>query len=213
VAVTDVLARIAEIQSLTAPVVTAPPASSPAAFQALLGELGSSPLVGALPSSAAAVLPMSTVSAPAWLSSGAAGQRALAFAQAEVGQAESPPGSNDSPRIAMYRSAVTGAYGGAPWCAYFVSWAAAAAGAPIGEEGQGYGAVEDVAAWGARTGRLLPAGATPQPGDLILYGGRHIGIVESVNLDGSLTTIEGNHLDAVSRVQRSPAEATGYVRL
>lgn len=211
-AVTDVLARIAEIHSLTAPGVATPLASPPVGFEALLGDLGASSPAGTLPAAIPAA-PLSALQTPAWLTSGAAGQRALAFAQAEVGQAESPPGSNDSPRIATYRSAVAGAYPGAPWCAYFASWAAASAGAPIGEEGQGYGAVEDVAAWGARTGRLLPAGATPQPGDLILYGGRHIGIVESVNLDGSLTTIEGNHQNAVSRVQRSPTEATGYVRL
>jgi hypothetical protein len=34
-----------------------------------------------------------------------------------------------------------------------------------------------------------------------------------VNADGTLTTVEGNYANAVSRVNRSPAEATGYVRL
>jgi hypothetical protein len=55
--------------------------------------------------------------------------------------------------------------------------------------------------------------ALPQPGDLILFGGRHVGIVESVNGDGSLATVEGNHQDAVSRVQRGRFEGTGFVRL
>lgn len=130
-----------------------------------------------------------------------------------MGQGEVPPGSNDGPRIAVYRAAVAGSYAGAPWCAYFVSWAAAAAGAPLGELGQGFGSVAQIRDWAARTGRLLPAGAAPQRGDLILFGDRHVGIVESVNADGSLTTIEGNHGNAVERVRRSPAEATGYVRL
>src|SRR5262245_8544854 len=59
-----------------------------------------------------------------------AGMRAVEFARGEVGQAEQPPGSNDSPRIAQYREAVTGA-GVGPWCADFVSWAARQAGAPL----------------------------------------------------------------------------------
>jgi hypothetical protein len=143
----------------------------------------------------------------------APGQRALAIATGELGVAEDPPGSNDSARIADYRSAVAGSYAGAPWCAYFVSWAAREAGAPLGDAGEGFGAVEQIAAWASRTGRLVPPGTPPSPGDLILFGGRHVGIVESVNPDGSLTTIEGNEDDAVRRVQRAASEATGYVRL
>ena len=71
----------------------------------------------------------------------------------------------------------------------------------------------EIASWAQRTGRYLPAGSAPQPGDLILFGSEHVGLVESVNPDGSLTTIEGNSSDAVSRVHRMPGEATGYVRL
>jgi len=143
----------------------------------------------------------------------APGARALAAATGELGVVEEPPGSNDGARIADYRSAVAGSYAGAPWCAYFVSWAAAHAGAPIGDAGQGLGSVEEIAAWAGRTGRLLPAGAVPSPGDLILFGGRHVGLVESIAPDGSLTTIEGNKDEAVRRVQRAAGEATGFVRL
>ena len=67
-----------------------------------------------------------------------AGRRSQ-LAQAEVGVAEQPPGSNDSPRIAQYRQATAGS-GVGPWCAYFVSWAARQAGAPLGDQGQGFGA-------------------------------------------------------------------------
>src|SRR5262245_53394984 len=95
-----------------------------------------------------------------------AGTRALSIAQGEIGVAEEPPGSNDSPRIAEYRTATAGAYAGAPWCAYFVSWATAQAGSPIGDNGEGHGAVEGVADWASRTGRLLPPTEEPQPGDL-----------------------------------------------
>jgi len=145
---------------------------------------------------------------------GSPGARALAAAQAEVGQAEQPPGSNDSPRIAQYRQA-TGGSGVGPWCAYFTSWAAREAGVPVGEQGQGFGAVAAVDGWAKRTGRSLPAGSVPQPGDLIVWGGRHIGIVESVGADGSIHTIEGNSSDSVARrtYGRDGGGATGYVRL
>ncbi|HEX4689180.1 MAG TPA: CHAP domain-containing protein [Solirubrobacteraceae bacterium] len=152
--------------------------------------------------------------APAGAGGTNAGRAALAFAEREVGQAEQPPGSNDSARIATYRNATAGS-GVGPWCAYFVSWAARQAGAPLGEQGQGFGAVADVAAWAQRTGRSLPAGSKPQPGDLIVWGSRHVGIVESVDAGGSIHTIEGNSSDRVSRRTYGPdgGGATSYVRL
>jgi CHAP domain len=143
-----------------------------------------------------------------------AGRAALAFAQAEVGQAEQPPGSNDSPRIAQYRQATAGS-GVGPWCAYFVSWAARQAGVPLGDQGQGFGRVDDVWGWAERTGRATPAaGAQPQPGDLIVWD-EHIGIVESVGADGSINTVEGNSSDRVSKRTYGPdgGGAVGYVRL
>ncbi|HVW90727.1 MAG TPA: CHAP domain-containing protein [Gaiellaceae bacterium] len=146
-------------------------------------------------------------------SSSTVGQRALAAAESQLGVSEQPPGSNDGPGLETYRDAVAGAAPGEPWCAYFASWAAAQAGAPIGANGQGLGSVSEITDWAASTGRLLPSTATPQPGDLILFGDRHVGLVESVNADGTLTTVEGNYANAVSRVTRSPGEATGYVRL
>jgi hypothetical protein len=55
----------------------------------------------------------------------------------------------------------------------------------------------------------------PDSGDLIVWGGRHIGIVESVDPDGSIHTIEGNSSNAFSRRSYGPdgGGATGYVRL
>jgi hypothetical protein len=162
----------------------------------------------AVPSPAA---PLTSVSTPA--SDASAGARALAIAEGEVGQTEQPPGSNDGPRLAVYRSATAGAAAGQPWCAYFVSWAAAQAGAPIGDGGSGLGSVAQIRDWAQRTGRLMPSSSTPAPGDLMLFGDEHVGMVESVNPDGSLTTIEGNYGNAVTRVHRSRSEATDYVHL
>jgi len=143
-----------------------------------------------------------------------AGLAALNLARAEVGVAEQPPGSNDSPRIAQFRQATAGS-GVGPWCAYFVSWAAREAGVPLGDQGQGFGRVDDVYAWAQRVGKAQPASAgPPQPGDLIVWD-EHIGIVESVLPDGQIQTVEGNSSDQVSRRvhDASGGGAIGYVRL
>ena len=200
--VQSVMARIAEINGMLAPPQAQAAQAAPtttfgsALNQAAPGVAGAAPL--------------------GWQAAGGgtAGQRMLAAAQAELGQAEQPPGSNDSPRIAEYRTATAGSNVG-PWCAFFVSWAAKQAGAPVGEMGQGFGAVSALHAWGQRTGRALPPGTTPQAGDIIVWGGRHIGIVEAVLPDGRIQTIEGNSSDQVSRRTYGPdgGGATGYVRL
>jgi hypothetical protein len=206
------------------------PAGSPQPAAALASATLGSSALGLVPSSAPGLGPLSLLggsTVPAYLTSAVqaaptattfpdgttAGARALAAAETQVGATEQPPGSNDGPQLAAYRSAVAGAEPGEPWCAYFASWAAQQAGAPLGSNGQGLGSVGEIADWAASTGRLLSASATPQPGDLILFGDRHIGLVESVNPNGTLTTVEGNYANAVTRVTRSPGEATGFVRL
>jgi CHAP domain-containing protein len=140
--------------------------------------------------------------------------RMVAMAQAEVGQAEQPPGSNNSPRIATYRSATAGAPGPGPWCAYFTSWLARGAGVPVGDHGQGFGSVDALYAWAQKSGRAIPtsSGQNPKPGDLIVWD-EHIGIVESVKPDGSIQTIEGNSSDRVSRRVHAKGDAIGYVRM
>ena len=136
--------------------------------------------------------------------------------EARRGVAEQPPGSNDSPRIAQYRQATAGS-GVGPWCAYFTSWAARETGVPLGDNGQGFGRVDDVYAWAQKAGKAIPntgADVKPQPGDLIVWD-EHIGVVESVGTDGTINTIEGNSSDQVSRRSYPPGQrpAIGYVRL
>jgi CHAP domain len=198
-----VIARIAEIDQIVAP-------KPPAAPSSTSGQSG-------FLSSLNGVQYSSSLAAPAGVpTAGGGASGTLAAAQAEVGQAEQPPGSNDSPRIAEYRTATAGS-GVGPWCAYFVSWASAQAGTPLGEAGQGFGSVSALYSWAQRTGRATPAGpgVRPNPGDLIVWGGRHVGIVESVDADGSIHTIEGNSSNAVSRRTYGPdgGGATGYVRV
>jgi len=196
------LQRVVQIQGLLSP----PPPPPPPAVTGTPSAFGQALQAAGQPGAAIAPMPASGGTP--------GGRAALAAAQAEVGQAEQPPGSNDSPRIGQYRQATAGS-GVGPWCAYFVSWAARQAGTPIGDQGQGYGRVDDVWAWGERTGRAIPAAnALPQSGDLIVWD-EHIGIVESVGPDGTINTVEGNSSDQVSRRSYAPGErpAVGYVRL
>jgi hypothetical protein len=199
-----ILERIAQIDQIVAP---KPPAST-----------GGSPSAGFLTALNDGIQRGTSLAAPAAApaAQGTGGAGALAAAQSQVGVSEQPPGSNDGPQIAEYRTATAGS-GVGPWCAYFTSWAAAQAGVPLGEAGQGFGSVSALYGWAQRTGRATPAGpgVQPNPGDLIVWGGEHIGIVESVDPDGSIHTIEGNSSNAVSRRTYGPdgGGATGYVRL
>jgi hypothetical protein len=97
------------------------------------------------------------------------------------------------------------------WCAKFVSWVLAHAGVPIRADGP-----KDLT-------RLVAPVTTPRPGDLVfidLFPGRegagitHVGIVEAVEPDGSVRTIEGNTSgsETVARAVRRGAEIAGFGR-
>jgi hypothetical protein len=167
----------------------------------------------------AETLRLANSSLPAPVSLGApsesAGARIVAIAESQLGQTEQPPGSNESPAIAQYRTATVGAIPGAPWCAYFASWVARQAGEPLGAQGQGIGDVSDIWSWAQSTGRAIPngPGVVPKPGDLIVFGGEHVGIVRGILPNGQIATIEGNYENRVAANIRSPTEATGYVSM
>jgi CHAP domain len=173
------------------------------------GSEGSSSVAGG-----ASTYPVSPVGGAVGGGAGA-GQRIVAIAESQVGQTEQPPGSNESPAIAEYRTATQGAIPGAPWCAYFASWAARQAGQPLGSQGQGLGAVSEIWSWAQSVGRAMPngPGVVPQPGDLIVFGGEHVGIVKQVLPNGDIETIEGNYENKVALNVRTPSEPTGYVNM
>ena len=137
--------------------------------------------------------------------------RVVRAARAELarGVHEMPDGSNESPRIARYRSAVRWSGGPAAWCGYFASWVAREAGVPVGEGGQGIGLVSEFRRWGKRTGRWETA---PRRGDVVVFRHGHVGIVEQV-AGAAVVTIEGNHDNRVARVWRGRGEIRGFVRL
>ncbi|MFO0598281.1 MAG: peptidoglycan-binding protein [Myxococcaceae bacterium] len=113
--------------------------------------------------------------------------RVLDAARAEVGTTES--GNNRGAALKYARSFGRGAEA---WCADFVSYVMRQSGGRMNEP---YcpSVVDQLKAAGNWKGR-----SNPQPGDLVLFdwdGDRsadHIGIVERVNADGSIATIEGN---------------------
>ncbi len=201
-----------------------PTVGAPSSFASALAQASSPQAAAQEPpgaaASAVADTPTALAGAPALSPLEAAGQsspgaRIVAIAESQLGQAEQPPGSNESPAIAQYRTATAGAIPGAPWCAYFASWVARQAGEPMGEGGQGAGGVSEVWSWAQSSGRAIPngPGVVPAPGDLIVFGDEHVGIVRDVLPNGQIQTIEGNYENKVAANVRSPTEATGYVNM
>jgi hypothetical protein len=137
---------------------------------------------------------------------------AARIAQAELdrGVRESPLGSNRGVRIRMYGQAVRPSERAYPaaWCGYFVSWVARRAGQPIGPRGIGFSSVARLRAWAIRSGHWTHRAA---PGELVVFAD-HVGVVSTVR-GRSLTSIEGNWSDRVTRVAHRESEADGYVVL
>jgi hypothetical protein len=107
------------------------------------------------------------------------------------------------------------------WCALFATWAWEQGGVPI----PSYAFTGDIYDWAARYGTVLPATASPVPGDAILYGtgptstatSLHTGIVAQVWPDGAVVTIEGDagpsatgHLAVVINGPFLPGDSDSY---
>jgi CHAP domain len=138
-------------------------------------------------------------------------ERIVHSARVELAQNvhEMPDGSNEAPAIRRYRTAVRWSAPRTAWCGYFVSYVAGVAGAPLGEYGEGIGAVGEIRRWAKRTKRWR---TRPHKGNIAVFRG-HVGIVERVVGSSWIVTIEGNHSNRVARVGRSRTEPRGYVRL
>lgn len=105
-------------------------------------------------------------------------------------------------------------YLNAEWCAIFIAWAADKAGVLKRVGADAY--TPSWADWYARKGRW---GRKPKRGAVVFYdwqGGKarwgidHVGIVERIHPDGSITAIEGNASGKVRRTWRSPSVIVGY---
>lgn len=107
-------------------------------------------------------------------------------------------GSNEDREgnIRRYRNAVTAPgyarnRGPEAWCADFVSHVFKEAGNPLGPQGKGFASVAMMRNWLRQSGKFHTS--NPQPGDIAFFRDfSHVAIIESVNRDGTVTTIEGN---------------------
>ena len=118
--------------------------------------------------------------------------RTVTAAQSYLGVTENAS-SNTGSQLNPFFSAGGGSQG-QPWCAGFVSavtqQATAGTNTPAPRTMRAYG-MEDFAKSGKA--EIFKPGQKPlQPGDIVTYNYSHTGIVETVNSDGSFTTIEGN---------------------
>jgi len=174
-------------------------------------------------------------------SSSTSGSEIVRIAQSQLGRTESPLGSNCNP----YGPCVE-------WCSLFVAWVWERAGVPLKGGTAPYAYSGSIYEWAmaheagpspisggpvrgespfspatANGAHVLPATATPAPGDAVFFGtgptdSDHIGIVERVFPGGQITTIDGNYSDRVARVgpflpsravdSGEPAPIFGYAR-
>lgn len=138
--------------------------------------------------------------------------QALANATSQIGVREAT-GHNDGAQIAKYRN---GLDNNAAWCASFVSWCYK------GNDVFGYQAGVSGIQMAAKSKGLYSEKGSyiPKPGDVMIQknGASHTGIVESVDSDGTIHTIEGNTSNAVRRRSYKPGskgynQISGWVRM
>ncbi|MDQ5821958.1 MAG: CHAP domain-containing protein [Actinomycetota bacterium] len=137
-----------------------------------------------------------------------AGQIVVSIARAELerGVREIPDGSNTSPRIREYQAATWLPGTGWPWCLGFANWVAREAGYPFPFPSAG---AYDFLARGKKAGW---ATSTPRVGAVAIFnvGAGHGAIVEKYDA-ATVTTIDGNVGNRVSRNTRSRSSVRGYV--
>jgi hypothetical protein len=114
------------------------------------------------------------------------------IAAKDIGQGESPRGSNKGPQIEKFLRATTLDGDGWPWCAaavsYWVQQWIAANGVKL--NAPRIAAVSEFPDWAHANG--LHVCQQPAPNCIVVFTFSHIGIVEAVLPNGSLSTIEGN---------------------
>lgn len=116
------------------------------------------------------------------------------IARKEIGYTESPPDSNKQKFGYFFGQ------NGVPWCALFCSWCVVQAGLKLPRINIAY--VPSWLEWFKKMKRFYPNTSKPEIGDFVFFAFRsdwyqqgiaqHIGIVESINKDGSINCIEGN---------------------
>lgn len=150
------------------------------------------------------------------------GELVLAEAEKWIGTAENPKGSNMQPFGAWFN------VNGVAWCCEAVSyWYKIGGGYELCKGTRGIGvvpgrgctSVPTVEGWLRTSGFWLGKISKPLPGDIVIFEldgdakADHIGIVKSVNADGTVQTIEGNYSNKVEEVHRHTNVIKGYGRI
>lgn len=141
-------------------------------------------------------------------------QQVVAWAASQIGQHETPWGSNRVP----YWTDVLPSYQGGQWCGAFTYDALMHGGADLS-----WTTVRRFVytPWGladARSAGIFYTG-TPRPGDVVWFnldgrpGPEHVGVVAAAGDGVHIHTIEGNVSDQVKTLIRSAPQIIGYARI
>lgn len=139
--------------------------------------------------------------------------RALAWARAQIGRHEIPPGSNTGPFVRFCQQATWLPGTGWPWCVafYLRAWKTGA-GRTLPWLGAGAYAFLD---WARKAGWAVPL-EIAAPGDAVIFniGAGHCAMLAQ-HYDGGdqVVTIDGNWSDAVEQVQHPAAAVRGCVHV
>lgn len=148
----------------------------------------------------------------------------IEIAKKELGTTETPINTNKQKYGAYFGQ------NGVPWCALFCSWCIVQVGLKLPRINIAY--CPDWVNWFKKMNRYFDKSTIPQVGDLVFFAfskkgiengwTEHIGIVEKVNPNGSIVTLEGNTANGlegsqnngggVYRRTRSKPFITGYGR-
>jgi hypothetical protein len=147
-------------------------------------------------------------------------EKALEIAITQIGVQEAPGHKNTGKDVEKYLACV-GLGAGFSWCMAFDYWCFNEAAERLGRKNPLFKTGGVLEQWRQRKEKFRAQ--TPQPGDIFIMdhgkGQGHTGIVEKVNEDGTINTIEGNTNDEGSREGyevcrriRSRAKILGYLR-
>jgi peptidoglycan hydrolase-like protein with peptidoglycan-binding domain len=152
------------------------------------------------------------VDGPGPVGSGGLNAPLLAAAQGEVGNVER---TNDNDGVILKYPNAFGR-GSESWCADFTSWCSKQAGGAMNE------CYCPTLVNSLKQKGLWKGKADPKPGDLVLFDwdgdgeADHVGVVEKVNGDGTISTIEGNSTnqdtgkEGVFRQERDRSQVLGF---
>jgi hypothetical protein len=120
--------------------------------------------------------------------------KAVEIAIKEIGTLENPLNSNKQ------KYGLSLGQNGVPWCALFCSWVMIQTGLKLPRINIAY--CPAWVEWFKKMNRYHDKNSTPEPGDFVFFAfskkgilngwAEHVGLVEKVNKDGSITTLEGN---------------------